>query len=375
MVFDHPEFDNHQQVAFVRDERSGLTAIVAIHYLRGPSAGGGVRFRPYPTIDAALTDVLRLSRAMTYKMVLAGLPMGGAKSVIIGDPTTEKTEAALTAFGRYVDSLGGRYTAGPDVGTNADDMEILSRVTDHVAGRASGGGSTAPPTAVGVFNGIRATAAAAFGGETLDGKRVAVQGAGGVGSHLVGLLTDAGATVLVADVDQDAAESVARRYGATVVAADGILAADVDILSPNAVGGILNADTIPTIKASAICGGANNQLAHSDDGTTLAERDILWAPDYVVSAGGALAGSFEIGHITEAQYEVRSRRHLLHHPRCAHRGDHRPAADRCGGPGPGSRPPRRGGVRRRRRRLIGPAPGGVDRWAQLPVSGIGGPSS
>lgn len=304
MVFDHPEFDGHQQVTFVSDEQSGLRAIVAVHHLRGLTAGGGVRFRPYESIDEALTDVLRLSRAMTYKMVLAGLPMGGAKSVIIGDPATDKTPALLRAFGRYADSLGGRYTAGPDVGTDADDMEILAEVTDHVAGRASGAGSTAPPTAIGVFNGIRATAAAAFGGETLDGRRVAVQGAGGVGSNLVGHLVEAGAEVVVADTDRAAAEAVAERHGATVVDADDILCADVDILSPNAVGGILNAKTVPTIKASAICGGANNQLASTADGVTLAERGILWAPDYVVSAGGAIAGSWELGHITEAERDA-----------------------------------------------------------------------
>lgn len=306
MVFDHPEFDGHQQVTFVRDEPSSLNAIVAIHHLRGPTSGGGVRFQPYESEDAALTDVLRLSKAMTYKMVLAGLPMGGAKSVIIGDPATQKTPELLAAFGRYIASLDGRYTAGPDVGTTAEDMEALAQLTGHVAGRASGAGSTAPPTALGVFNGIRATAVAAFGGETLEDKRVAVQGAGGVGSHLVGHLVEAGATVLVADVDRAAAEAVAERHGhgVTTVSPDNILSTEVDILSPNAVGGILNAATIPAIKASAICGGANNQLGHSGDGVALAERGILWAPDYVVSAGGAIAGSFEIGYITGAQCEA-----------------------------------------------------------------------
>ncbi len=304
-MFDHPEFDGHQQVTFVSDVTSGLQAIVAIHHLRGSSAGGGVRFRPYESIDAALTDVLRLSRAMTYKMVLAGLPMGGAKSVIIGDPDVDKTPALLKTFGRYIASLDGRYTAGPDVGTNADDMEILAEETDHVAGRSSGAGGTAPPTAVGVFNGIRGTVAAAFGGETLEGRRVAVQGAGGVGSHLVGHLVEAGAEVVVADMDRAAAEAVAERHGATVVDADDILSVDVDILSPNAVGGILNADTIPTIRATAICGGANNQLARTADGVTLAERGILWAPDYVVSAGGAIAGTWELGYITAAECEAK----------------------------------------------------------------------
>lgn len=304
-MFDHPEFDGHQQVTFVSDAISGLRAIVAIHHLRGPTAGGGIRFRPYESIDAALTDVLRLSKAMTYKMVLAGLPMGGAKSVIIGDPDVDKTPALLKTFGRYVASLDGRYTVGPDVGTNADDMEILAEVTDHVAGRSSGAGSTAPPTAVGVFNGIRATAAAAFGGETLEGRLVAVQGAGGVGSHVVEHLVESGAEVVVADVNRATAEAVAERHGATVVDAGDILRADVDILSPNAVGGILNADTIPTIRATAICGGANNQLARTADGVTLAERGILWAPDYVVSAGGAIAGSWELGYITEAEREAK----------------------------------------------------------------------
>ncbi len=309
MVFDHPEFDGHQQVGFVRDEASGLSAIVAIHRLRstgdGWAAGGGVRFRPYGSEHDALTDVLRLSKAMTWKMVLAGLPMGGAKSVIIGEPRTDKSPELLKAFARYVASLNGAYIPGPDVGTDADDMELLAEVTEPVAGRASAAGSTAPPTALGVFNGIRAALVAVHGSEAMPGRSVAVQGTGGVGSHLVGLLSDAGATVVVADVDHEAALAVARRHGAMVVADDEILAADVDVLSPNAVGGVLNPETIPSIRAAAVCGAANNQLADPTDGVALAERNILWAPDYVVSAGGAIAGNHDVGWITEAEREAK----------------------------------------------------------------------
>lgn len=318
MIFDHPEFDDHEQVAFVRDSASGLRAVIAIHLVRGRTAGGGVRFRPYPTDDAALTDVLRLSAAMTYKMALAGMTVGGAKSVIIGDPRRDKTPELLAAFGRAVDRLGGRYTCGPDVGTDGSDMDQIAQVTSHVAGRDSGAGSTAPPTALGVFHGLEATARAAFGRSEsiaadaaypttdLSGLTVAVQGVGGVGGHLVDHLVAAGATVSVADVDQGAVAAVrARHPQVTVVDPSEILFADVDLISPNAVGGVLDAQSVPRIRARAICGSANNQLAHPEIGELLATRGITWAPDYVVSSGGAIAGVCEIGGITPAERDAK----------------------------------------------------------------------
>jgi leucine dehydrogenase len=281
MLFDHPDYDDHEQVTFVDDAETGLRAINAIHRGRGMTAGGGVRFRPYGSDTEALTDVLRLSKAMTYKMVLAGLPMGGAKSVIIGDPAQTKTPELLRAFGRFVASFDGRYTC--------------------VAGRASKSGSTAPPTALGVFHGIRATATAVFGSDDLIGRRVAVQGAGGVGTELTRLLTEAGAEVLISDVKAGAARATADQWGATMVDPAEILAADVDIVSPNAIGAVLDGESIPTIKAPAVCGAANNQLARPEHGDALAERNIVWAPDYVVSSGGAIAGTYDVGVISEAE--------------------------------------------------------------------------
>jgi leucine dehydrogenase len=301
MVFDHVEFDDHERVTFVNDVEVGLRAIVAIHRSRGTTAGGGVRFRPYHSDDEALTDVLRLSRAMTYKMVLARLPVGGAKSVIIGDPYRDKTPKLLAAFGRIVESLNGRYTCGPDIGTDEHDMDIIATETDSVAGRSSRAGSTAPPTAIGVFHGLRATAKAVFGCDDLAGRRVAIQGAGGVGSNLARLLTEAGATVLVGDVNGDAARAAADGSKATVVDPEDILSADVDIVSPNAVGAVLDDNSIPTIRAKAVCGSANNQLARPEHATMLAELGIAWAPDYVVSSGGAIAGVCDVGVITPAE--------------------------------------------------------------------------
>lgn len=301
MVFDHVEFDDHEQVMFVNDGHVGLRAIVAIHRSRGTTAGGGVRFRPYNNDDEAVTDVLRLSRAMTYKMVLARLPVGGAKSVIIGDPAHDKTPELLTAFGRIVESLNGRYTCGPDIGTDETDMDVIATETDYVAGRRSRAGSTAPPTAEGVFHGLRATAKAVFGSNDLAGCRIAIQGAGGVGSNLARLLTEVGALVVVADVDREAARAMADSCGAAVIDPDEILSADVDIVSPNAVGAVLDDDSIPTIRAKAVCGSANNQLARPEHAVMLADRGIAWAPDYVVSSGGAIAGVCDVGLITPAE--------------------------------------------------------------------------
>ena len=305
MVFDHVEFDDHEQVTFINNVDVGLRAIVAIHRSRGTTAGGGIRFRPYRSDDEAVTDVLRLSRAMTYKMVLAGLPVGGAKSVIVGDPSRDKTPELLGTFGRFVESLDGRYTCGPDIGTNEHDMDIIATETDYVAGRASRAGSTAPPTAIGAFHGLRATAKAVFGSDDLAGRRIAIQGAGGVGSHLARLLTEAGAEVMVADVDGAAARAAADNQGATVVDPDEILSSDVDIVSPNAVGAVLDDDSIPTIRARAVCGSANNQLARPEHAEMLADRGIAWVPDYVVSSGGAIAGLYDVGLITADERDAK----------------------------------------------------------------------
>lgn len=303
-VFDHIEFDDHLRVTFVADPDTGLRAINAVHRLVGGRSGGGIRFRPYADDAEALTDVLRLSRAMTYKMVLAGLPVGGAKSVIIGDPAQLKTPELLAAYGRFIESQQGSYVGGPDVGTNADDMTELAKSTRFVTGRSDQSGTTALPTAIGCFTGIKATVNAAFGRDDLSGLRVAVQGAGGVGGELIKMLIEAGASVLAADIDQSALDA-AQVNGATIVDPCDILSADVDILSPNAMGAVLTSDSIPTIQAKAICGCANNQLARPDCADLLKKRGILWAPDYVVSAGGAIDGSKDAGIITPAERDER----------------------------------------------------------------------
>ncbi|WP_204113454.1 Glu/Leu/Phe/Val dehydrogenase [Shimia biformata] len=303
-VFDHIEYDGHLRITHVTDADTGLRAVHAVHRTVNGMSGGGIRFRPYASDDEALTDVLRLSKAMSQKFALAGIPVGGGKSVIIGDPAQLKTPALLAAYGRYIEGLNGLYVGGPDVGTNAEDMTELARSTRYVTGRADQSGSTALPTALGCMAAMKATVQAAFDREGFDGLRVAVQGAGGVGGELVKMLIRDGATVLVADIDQ-AALANARAAGATVVSTEDILTADVDLLSPNAMGAVLSPETIPTIQAQAICGCANNQLATPDCADLLTARGILWAPDYVVSAGGAIDGCKDAGLITPEERDAK----------------------------------------------------------------------
>jgi leucine dehydrogenase len=295
VIFDHPEFDDHERVCHVRDARAGLSAIVAIHRGRGGMAAGGVRFRPYASETDALTDVLRLSRAMTYKNVLADLPLGGAKSVILGDPARDKTPALLRAFGRVVESFAGAYMCGPDIGTTADDMDVIAEETAHVGATNRQMGSSGPPTALGVFRGVRAVARHVLGSDDLEGVHVAVQGAGAVGSDLAVHLVTAGARVTIADVHAEALRSVSERAEVQIVPPDEILSTEADILSPNALGGVLSEATIPRLRVRGICGGANNQLATEADGQRLVARGIAWVPDYVASAGGVIAGSAAAG--------------------------------------------------------------------------------
>lgn len=295
VIFDHPDFDQHERVCHVTDPPSGLVAIVAIHRSRGGPAAGGVRFRPYRSESEALADVLRLSRAMTYKNVLADLPLGGAKSVIIGDPLSAKTPEMLRAFGRVVESFGGAYMCGPDVGTTAHDMDVIAEETEHVGATNRQMGSSGPPTALGVFRGIRAVARHVLGSPDLDGVHVAVQGAGAVGSDLAAHLVEAGARVTIADVDDDAIEAVRQRAEVEVVDPDEILFVRADILSPCALGGVLSEGTIPWLRVKGICGGANNQLATEADAERLRARGIALVPDFVASAGGVIAGTAAAG--------------------------------------------------------------------------------
>ena len=293
-VFSHPEFDDHAEVAFCRDAESGLTAIIAIHNLNRGPALGGCRMWAYEDEAEALTDVLRLSRGMTYKSALAGLPYGGGKSVIIGDPKRDKSEALFRAMGRFVDSLGGRYIIAEDVGISVPDVETMGRETRYVAGTPAGGaGDPSPSTAYGVFMGIRAAVKHKLGKDSLDGIRVAVQGLGHVGYHLCRYLTGDGAELVVTDIDASAVARAVQEFDTHAVAIDEIYGAAVDVYAPCALGATINDETVPQLKASIVAGSANNQLSEPRHGEILRERGILYAPDYVINAGGVVNISHE----------------------------------------------------------------------------------
>ncbi len=303
-VFDHAEFDNHESVHYFRDEASGLDAIIAIHSTAlGPGAGGTRRWT-YTTDADALNDVLRLSRGMTYKNAVAGLQFGGGKAVILASESAPKSPELFRAFGRAVDSLGGRYVTAEDVGCSVDDMRYVREETEFVSGLPRGagaaGGDPSPWTAVGCFEGILAAVDARLGKKSVRGLRVAVQGVGHVGYHLCRLLHEAGAELFVSDVNGDNLQDVTGEMPATVVPPGELLFADVDVLAPCALGNILTSMTIPRIRASIIAGAANNQLATAADGARLAARDILYAPDYVINAGGIISVAGEYyGKCTE----------------------------------------------------------------------------
>jgi len=292
-VFENRAFERHEWVSFIDDRATGLRAIIAIHSTALGPAGGGIRMYPYADSSHALYDVLRLSRAMTCKSALAGLPVGGGKSVIIGDPRKDKSEPLLEAFGRSVEALGGRYICAEDVGTTPEDMEIVHRSTRFVVGLPGGSGDTSPLTGYGVFHAIRAAARHRLGRDDLSGSSVAIQGAGNVGRYLMQHLAEAGARIHVADLDREATRRAAEDYGAEVVTPDSVLYLDVDVLAPCAMGAVLDDETVPKIRAKIVCGGANNQLADDRHGEALAERGILYVPDYVANAGGVLSGASE----------------------------------------------------------------------------------
>lgn len=301
-VFEHREFHGHEQVVFCHDAASGLKAIIAIHNTNRGPALGGCRMWPYANEAEALTDVLRLSRGMTYKSALAGLSYGGGKSVIIGDPRRDKSEALFRAMGRFVDSLGGRYVVAEDVGISVPDVAIMARETAHVAGLPErGAGDPSPATAYGVYMGMKAAARHRFGSDSLKGLRVAVQGVGHVGYCLCRHLAAEGAELLVADIAQDSLDRAAREFGARVVAPERIAAAAVDIYAPCALGAVINDATLPLLQAKIVAGSANNQLAEPRHGAALRQRGILYAPDYVINAGGVIAISHEGKSFDEAR--------------------------------------------------------------------------
>lgn len=281
----------HEEVVFWRDRTTGLRAIVAIHDTTLGPGMGGTRMYPYPSEQAALEDVLRLSQAMTYKNAAAGLDFGGGKAVIIGDPATDKTEAFLRSYGRLVETLNGRYLTTTDVGTTTNDLNIISSETRFVTGTSpayGGSGDTSVLTGYTVFQGMRATAQTAWGTSELRGRTVALQGTGKVGWHLMELLRENGAKLVVTDVNEEQLNRVAAAFNAQVVGVDEIYDVPCDVFSPNALGGSINADTVHRLKCSIVCGGANNQLATPDAGRKLEQRGILYAPDFIVNAGGVI---------------------------------------------------------------------------------------
>jgi leucine dehydrogenase len=290
-VFDHPDFDDHEQVVFFSDPAVGLRAIVAIHSTAPYGiAGGGCRFWSYSTSDEALRDALRLSKAMSYKLALCDMPAGGAKSVIIGDSHSQKTEGLLRAMGRFVERLSGKYIIAEDVGTTEADMRIIGSETKYVVGRHT---DTGPATAYGTFLGLRLAARRKLGRESLKGVRVAVQGLGGVGRRLCKHLHDAGAELIVCDLDAAAVARVTADFGARAVAPEVILEQEVDVLAPCALGSILDDTSIPKLRCQVIAGAANNQLAEERHAQALAARGILFAPDFILNAGGVIGASQE----------------------------------------------------------------------------------
>lgn len=287
-IFTHPEFDKHQRVVFCNDEASGLKAIIAIHNTNLGPALGGCRIWKYERDDDAVTDVLRLSKGMTYKAAMAGLGLGGGKSVILADAKTEKTKGKLLAFGRFIDQLNGRYITAEDVGTTVEDMDTIRTVTLHVSGVTGGAGNPSPSTAHGVFIGLEAAVRHQLGKDGADGLTVAVQGLGNVGYGLCRYLHGAGTKLIVTDVNKAAVDSAVEEFGATAVDIDAIFSVDADVFAPCALGAALNDETIPQLKAKVVAGAANNQLAEERHGQALRDRGILYAPDYVINAGGLI---------------------------------------------------------------------------------------
>jgi valine dehydrogenase (NAD+) len=290
----------HEQVVFCCDEPSGLRAIIAVHSTALGPALGGTRFHPYDSEDDALADVLNLSRAMSYKNALAGLDHGGGKAVILGDPRRDKTEALLRAYGRFVQSLGGRYVTACDVGTYVEDMDVVARECEFVTGRSpahGGAGDSSVLTAYGVFQGMLAVAKHLWNVDTLGGRTVGIAGVGKVGRQLVAHLLDDGAEVLVADVDEHAIERVRAAHPQIRVVAgtDALVREPMDVYAPCALGGALDEATVAALRATAVCGGANNQLEHPGVEKLLDERGIRYAPDYVVNSGGVVQVADEIG--------------------------------------------------------------------------------
>jgi leucine dehydrogenase len=295
--WDYPDFDDHEIVHFVTDRASGLNAVICVHSTHlGPGAGG-VRFWHYPESGDAVRDALRLSRGMSFKNAMAGLPLGGGKGVILADANGTKTPGMLAAYGRAVEGLGGAYVTAGDVGVSVADLVAVSKQTRYVSGlpvaEGAVGGDPGPHTSYGVFLGVRAAARRKLGKESLAGLHIAIQGAGSVAGGLARLAAKDGARISIADIDAGRAGRVADEVGGTVVAADTIMTLEADIFSPNALGAILTEESIAALNVPVVAGGANNQLAGPGDGDRIHRRGILYAPDYVINAGGIINVSTE----------------------------------------------------------------------------------
>jgi len=305
-VFSAPAYDQHELVSFHTDARTGLRAIIAVHNsVLGPGVGG-CRMYPYASDEEALHDVLRLSRGMTYKSALAGLPLGGGKSVIIGDPHSQKTRAMMLAMADFVESQSGRYVAAEDSGTGVDDMRIMAERTSFVSGLEDNehGGDPSPSTALGVYLAIRAAVKHRLGAESLQDITVAVQGLGHVGYYLARHLKADGARVLGADVNKDNLDRAVADLGVEVVPTQDILCAKADVFAPCAMGAVLNSQTVATLRSGIVAGAANNQLATEEDGQALQERGILYCPDFLINAGGIIDVHHQrVGSSNAVKYE------------------------------------------------------------------------
>lgn len=296
-VFSHPDFDGHEAVHAFSDPETGLRCFIGVHNTNRGPASGGTRFWTYERDEDALSDVLRLSRAMSYKNAMAQLDIGGGKGVILRPKGEFDRDALFAAYGRAVETIGGTYITAEDVGVSPADMAVIKIQTDHVAGLAEGenaSGDPSPITADGVFRGIKVAALRQFGSDSLDGRSVAIQGLGHVGYALAEHLANAGATLIVADIDAERTERAKRELGAQIASVETIHAETVDVFAPCALGGAINADTLPDLKASIVAGAANNQLRTPGMAEALKARNILYAPDYVINAGGIINVAAEV---------------------------------------------------------------------------------
>ncbi len=292
-VFNLRDYDDHEQVVFCRDVESGLKAVISIHSTALGPAVGGCRMWEYNSDEGALIDALRLSRGMSYKNALAGLKMGGGKSVIIGNSRTMKSEELFRAFGRFIENLNGQYISAEDVGINPSDMAIVHKETNHVVGLEGRSGDPSPVTAYGVYKGMKAATKHRLGRDDLSGLKIAVQGLGHVGYYLCEHLKNEGAELIVTDINKESVDRVVSNLGATAVGSDDIYSQNVDIYAPCALGATINDVTLPQLKCSIVAGAANNQLAEDRHGEQLKKQGILYTPDYVINAGGIINISFE----------------------------------------------------------------------------------